>query len=506
MNRGRIHARVAAAGFAALGFLLLAGAPAWADKANTTAMIAFDPASPVTEGTLVDITGTVLCAENHGTFCDAVDKPLTVGSIQTQQARDGGDNPVACADQISFVQIASGTPAAGEFTLVDFNTAGLGGQTIGFRSHFPSVGGAHQPGQSSSSCLDLVIETAGAGELDPISIVKTRTEGPLDRSGSLIDPVDSQTLVVGSNDAGGIWIGLIEPQRYVFTIKVTNNTGEVLDDLTVTDVIPAEYDLDPVLQEDAADGTIDNGCDDTTCDGEDTAGGGAIDACDDPSTGGIDDTCAGFKSDVPECMVAATQPEGADAGPKGEVPLGQRFLEPEFLTLMINGLADEAMCTVTLYVITDGNPGHVTTHDGTPQGDEQCHPDIVSFFADPGTLEDCVEDDEDQILAFDLYEPTSCRQIKTVDHDDDGATDEIPINDTIALNEGVKAFLVEPPNGAPADHGARQFGPSDSLQLTANGCDADEDGVQDSEDACPLTGPEVDQIDPDGDGCWMDPA
>lgn len=496
MNRGRIHAH-AAAGLAALGFLLLAAAPAWANPTNTSTTIAFDPASPVTEGTLVDITGTTLCAQIHGTFCDAVGKPLTIGSIQIQQARDGGDNPVACAGQVSFVQIASGAPVAGDFTLVDFNTAGLGGQTIGFRAHFPSVGGPHQPGQSSSSCLDLVIETAEA-EVDPISIVKTRTEGPLDRDGNLIDPVDSQNLTVIGDDAGGIWIGLVEPQRYVFTIEITNNTGETLDDLTVTDVIPADYNFDPVLQEDAADGTIDAICDDGICDGEDT--GGIIDACDDPSIGGIETVCTGFTSDVSECMVAATQPDGADAGPKGEVPLGQRFKEPELLTLMVDGLADTDMCAVTLYVITDGNPGHVT-EDGV----EQCHPDIASFFANPGTLEDCVDLNEDQILAFDLYEPTSCRQIKTVDHDDNGATDAIPINDTIALNEGIKAFLVEPANGLPA-HGARQFGPSSSLQLTANGCDADEDGVQDLEDACPLTEPETDQIDPDGDGCWVDPA
>ena len=505
MKRGRTHARAVAA-FAALGFLLLAATPAWAHTANTTTTLSFSE-NPTTAGTVVTITGTV---EFDGTFGGgpshtepSAGDPVVGATVQIQmlqfdsEPNGSGDGTAfarecATGDVAVFEIIASGpADGSGQFGTL-FDTTGHDGESICFKANHPSSGGQHGSGQSDSQA-DLIVQ-AGAEEVDPISIVKTRTEGPLDRDGSLIDPVDSQNLTVTGADAGGIWIGLDEPQRYVFTIKITNNTGETLDDLTVTDVVPAEYNLDPVLQEDADDG-IDATCDDATCDGED-----AGTACDDPSTGATETECAGFKSDVSACMVAATQPEGADAGPKGEMPLGQRFKEPELLTIMVDGLADQAMCTVTVYVITDGNPGHVTK-DG---GDEQCHPDIASFFDDPETLEECDPPDGIQILAFDLYEPGSCDQIKTVDHEGEG-TDEIPINDTMALNDGVKAFLVEGPNESPVYHGARQFGPSSSLQLTVNGCDADEDGVQDIEDACPLTGPETDQIDPEGDGCWVDP-
>jgi hypothetical protein len=36
--------------------------------------------------------------------------------------------------------------------------------------------------------------------------------------------------------------------------------------------------------------------------------------------------------------------------------------------------------------------------------------------------------------------------------------------------------------------------------------DTDGDGIDDGEDACPLIGQGVDQVDPDGDGCWTDPT
>ncbi len=278
-----------------------------------------------------------------------------------------------------------------------------------------------------------------------IVITKTLLSGPKDDSTADIDAVGSQTLVEGSNDAGAIWIGLDESQHYIFEIKITNDTGSTLNDTVASDLVPAEFDLDPGAHEDASDGSLNDSCTDGTCDGT-TDGDPELEK-------------PGFESDSGACVVTHSQPDSAS---KPEPPPKQ----PEFFTIVIDGLADEAMCTITIYVKTDENPGGGASPD---------------------------------------FEPTSCRQLATIDHDDNGGTDEIPVNDTLTLNEGVKVFQIEPANDLPA-HGERQFGPVSSLQLTVNGCDADDDGVQDLEDACPLTGPEADQIDPDGDGCWVDPA
>ena len=281
----------------------------------------------------------------------------------------------------------------------------------------------------------------GLGADDPIQIDKTLLEGPLDApAAALIDEVDGQSLEMGSNDAGAIWIELEETQRFKFEIKFTNKTGSTLNDTAASDVVPAEFNLDPGLHEDDVDGGINGACPTgpgATCDGDTNGTPASLEL-------------PGFVSDSGFCVVTHSQPDSAS---KPEPPPKQ----PEFFTILINGLVDEAMCTITVYVMTDENPGE----------------------------------------GNDFFEPTSCRQIAIVDG--------ILINDTLTLNEGVKVFQIEPENDLPA-HGERQFGPVSSLQLTVNGCDADDDGVQDLEDACPLTGPGAEQVDPDGDGCWMDPA
>jgi hypothetical protein len=45
----------------------------------------------------------------------------------------------------------------------------------------------------------------------------------------------------------------------------------------------------------------------------------------------------------------------------------------------------------------------------------------------------------------------------------------------------------------------------DAKGTDPNDPDSDGDSILDGADACPLTGPEVDQVDPDGNGCWTDP-
>jgi hypothetical protein len=292
--------------------------------------------------------------------------------------------------------------------------------------------------------VDAVVVEATAAE-DLIHIEKTLLNGPLDDAAAFMDTVDDQpgqNLEMGSFDAGAIWIGLDETQRYKFMIEITNNTGSALNDTVGSDVVPAEFNLDPGLHEDDFDGGIDGACP--------TGSGGTCDGDTDGDLGLLEKP--GYESDSGACVVTHSQPDSAS---KPEPPEKQ----PEFFTILIDGLADAATCTITVYVMTDENPGDGESPD---------------------------------------YEPTSCRQIAIVDG--------IPINDTLTLNEGVKVFQIEPANGLPA-HGERLFGPVSSLQLTVNGCDADGDGVQDLEDACPLEGPPDTGAGEtlDGDGCIILP-
>ena len=141
----------------------------WAHKNNTVASLSFS-SSPAIVGSTVIITGTVLYdgaestgnSTNHSVYPDN-GAPITTGSIQLQQLRLNG-NPVACGTAgADYVNLAQGAPnGSGQFSTL-FSTIGLGGQTIGFRSHHPNSGGAHGDSESKSDCYNLRIIVA----LDP---------------------------------------------------------------------------------------------------------------------------------------------------------------------------------------------------------------------------------------------------------------------------------------------------------------------------------------------------
>ncbi len=150
--------------------LTLTSSSAWAHKNNTEADLSFSN-NPAVEGTPVIITGFVFydgslsngTANGHGIY-PFDGNPITSGSIQIQQLRLNG-HPVACGTAgADYVTIDQGTPNAyGEFS-TSFSTAGLGGQTIGFRAHHPNSGGPHGDSESKSDCFDLEIILA----LDPL--------------------------------------------------------------------------------------------------------------------------------------------------------------------------------------------------------------------------------------------------------------------------------------------------------------------------------------------------
>lgn len=147
-----------------------------------------------------------------------------------------------------------------------------------------------------------------------------------------------------------------------------------------------------------------------------------------------DGICDGVASDSADCVVTPSRAPGANKK-------GKDKLEPEFLTIEVDSFDNGDMCTITVWVNTDVNPGKHTP--------DIFEPTSCAFFEDAG---------ESEIL------------------DDSGK----PIHDWIALNDGVKVF--HPINGDLV------IGPTGSIQLNPL-CDFDEDGVVDELDDCPLEGP-----------------
>lgn len=266
-------------------------------------------------------------------------------------------------------------------------------------------------------------------------------EGPLNLGARTNVAVD-----IDPNDQGGVAIGLTVPQHFAFDISIENPAGgDPLADLVVYDVIPAEFNLDPD-GEDAADGVIGDGCTDLACNGIDL---GAV--------------------PVPGCDLTEGQPAGAVSGPKDPLldPFDQRFKEPELISILVDSLANNTTCSFTIYVVTDGNPGHVTEAGGNAQ----CIQPITGF------IEDCElvsgAGDPGQIMLFDLYEPGSCHLIGQFDN---GLPDDLDtaVYDTVSLNDGIKVFeasddLDDADGTDGIAEGHRLVGPIGSLQLTPNG-------------------------------------
>ena len=366
----------------------------------------FADGDPVTvaPGALIEVVITVSAGGNDNWQCTQWD----VGGLTSDDVDHANhDTNNFVGDTETFNITAPNTPGTYDLILSARSTDGCSGQ-IG-----------------SATLMDAVI----VADVIDLDIVKENVEGPFDLDGVSLGPVDVHQT---GPDDGGIWIGLAEPQRFKFEINITNNgTAESAAGAVITDVIPAEYNLDPILQEDDEDG-IDGSCADATCDGI-----GRI--------GVVSD-------DTDKCTVVASQPPNP---PGNEVPpLDQRFKEPELLTITIGDLPESEMCTITVYVITDGNPGHVKTSDDTPQGTPQCTDAPLNSVAQLTTGTDACEDnDPEEVLLFTLYEPTSCPVVGET-------TESDPIYDTITLNAGVKLF--DPVSGE------RIYGPRGSLQLTCN--------------------------------------
>lgn len=169
--------------------------------------------------------------------------------------------------------------------------------------------------------------------------------------------------------------GFDDQQFKAFTIVITNNTGVDggLSGLTFIDVVPAEFDLDPVEED------VVNSCDSN---GE---------VCD-----GVDVTAA--DEDVADCTAI-----GAEGGAKGKGK-GNQKLAPDVVTMTAGGLDDGDSCTITVWVMTDDDhPGQGNNPTWTPTSCPVTLNDGVKVF--DGSFNLLLQDDD--TLIFDDNDPVS---------------------------------------------------------------------------------------------------
>ena len=226
----------------------------------------------------------------------------------------------------------------------------------------PSPGTAVGADIDSVACLNNL-------DFGPDHISKAFFLSPSDGSGNE-DEVDQITK---ANDV---------QQFKAFTITIANNTGVNggLDGLIFFDSVPAEWDLDPNAEDLSRNG---------------------VDGC----AGGGDGNCDGVEASGP-CTFTLDIPTGAKAGHGGNKLRSK--LEPEFIIIDPNGLANGQMCMLTVFVKTD--KGHkktftptscpVTLNDGVEVYDDTLTPGVL-------TSEDVLLFTDDDSLIFDDNDPVS---------------------------------------------------------------------------------------------------
>ena len=128
-------------------------------------------------------------------------------------------------------------------------------------------------------------------------------------------------------------------QSVVFDITIVNTNGEDLSDIVFEDVLPAEFDLDPVA--------------------EDVADGGGIDAC--ASGDGVCDGVMVSGGTNPE-KCTATGAEHTNQGKSGK-PFK---LQPDIVSITDITLGDDESCEITVWAMTDQKSDKTNKVNFTP--------------------------------------------------------------------------------------------------------------------------------------------
>jgi len=184
-------------------------APSFAHKLNTDVDLVFDNPTP-TEGDIVALTGTVTTsdtpAQNVQNPFHAAINPVTDGIGKIEQGINMDDSPASSCDPYDWTELSSAAvDSNGQFSY-NFNTAGYGGQTLVFRTHYITPGGSHVPATAQSDCEELEIALA--------------EEDGCDETGQLC-----KTVVITEEIDDGV-ITVNELIQYDFTINLTNNDGQ----------------------------------------------------------------------------------------------------------------------------------------------------------------------------------------------------------------------------------------------------------------------------------------
>ena len=158
------------------GMIFMSIPQVFANPLDSEIMIGFDNSTPI-DGDIVAMTGTITTSftEHPGPTPDHDAIPqedINFGIGKIQQGFVGDDPPIPVSDceavTINYVDLSTDNPISdGEWTH-NFDTTGLGGQTLVFRAHFANAGSGIATGMSE--CLELEITAS-----DPFDGFKTWT-------------------------------------------------------------------------------------------------------------------------------------------------------------------------------------------------------------------------------------------------------------------------------------------------------------------------------------------
>ncbi len=206
-------------------------------------------------------------------------------------------------------------------------------------------GGSFSTPTTGSGDDDVDLFGVSDGDLfNRVRITATNFAGSTNVAGADIDAVECLAPVIAGDfnktntGLSTVDIGLDTTQAFSYEITITNNTGvdDALNRFVAFDVIPAEFDLDPVT-EDLIDGDDTNDCTGT----------------------GEDGLCDGVNVDA-NCAVTI----GGPAIKPGK-------LEPHFLTIEIDLDVGES-CTTGVFVTTDQNPASAKGNKETQYEPTSC--------------------------------------------------------------------------------------------------------------------------------------
>lgn len=296
----------AAALVAVFGFTGTASADPWADDA-----IAFTPgtgggANPTAAEDAPDGT-TVTLGDNGNIVLNFTDNVCLDDGTATEDftVTELVDNlPESYSVAIGFQGEALTPLAAGGLGITDFDTEGV--------AAFNQISITDDGEQLFANGSDIdAVTCANSFDLGTDQIEKTNT-GSTD--------IIIQAKFATSNGQ----------QFFSFEIKITNADGEDLSDIVFEDVLPAEFDLDPVA--------------------EDLADGGGIDAC--ASGDGVCDGVRVITDDSGTCTAT-----GAEGGAKGKGN-GNQKLAPDIVTITDTASDTGEICEVEVFAQTDNDhPG-----------------------------------------------------------------------------------------------------------------------------------------------------